>query len=226
MRGAELTRVAVAVEGWNAEAAIAFVLAARRFASAVTLCTGNVTADGKDKIEVLTLWPETGEEVMLAVDGADEKEAFDTLLAELLGVMEPLKDRTQAVIAPGAERRKDGNRVHRQRGAAAAAPDTGKMATVRSKKSRREVMSTGVSLAFGESDAMPQRHVKQVTGEFRQTGRHRRGERVHHCTRPDLHVPTPDRSRSRRHKKSASNKQAGKALCRPTPKRKPRKRKR
>ena len=101
-----MTRVAVAVEGWNAEAAIGFALAARRFASAVTLSAGTETVDGKDDIEVLTLGPEPGEEIVLTVKGDDEKEAFSTLLARLLSAIErPAPDRS-LTLEPGASRRR------------------------------------------------------------------------------------------------------------------------
>lgn len=97
-----MTRVAVAVKGWNAEAAIGLALAARRYASAVTLSTEGEKANGKDDVEVLTLGPEPGEEVVLAVDGPDEKEAFDALLAKLLSVIEPAKDRIETVLGLAA----------------------------------------------------------------------------------------------------------------------------
>ena len=101
-----MTRVAVAVEGWNAEAAIGFALAARRFASAVTLSAGTETVDGKDDIEVLTLGPEPGEETVLTVKGDDEREAFTVLLARLLSVIErPPQDRS-LTLEPGASRRR------------------------------------------------------------------------------------------------------------------------
>ena len=101
-----MTRVAVAVEGWNAEAAIGFALAARRFASAVTLSAGTVTVDGKDDIEVLTLGPEPGEETVLTVKGDDEREAFTVLLARLLSVIErPAQDRS-LTLEPGESRRR------------------------------------------------------------------------------------------------------------------------
>ena len=96
-----MNRVVVAVEGWNAEAAIGFALAARRFASSVTLCTGSETANGKDDIEVLTLGPEPGDEIVLTVKGDDEKEAFSTLLARLLSAIER-PQRVPAVV-PGAD---------------------------------------------------------------------------------------------------------------------------
>ena len=101
-----MTRVAVAVEGWNAEAAIGFALAARRFASSVTLSAGAETVDGKDDIEVLTLGPEPGEEAVLTVKGDDEREAFTVLLARLLSVIErPAQDRS-LTLEPGASRRR------------------------------------------------------------------------------------------------------------------------
>ena len=96
-----MTRVAIAVEGWNAEAAVGFALAARKFASSVLLSSGRETVDGKDEIEVMTLGPEPGEEVLMAVDGRDEKDAFNALLARLLGVIETPKDTLAAVTGPG-----------------------------------------------------------------------------------------------------------------------------
>jgi phosphotransferase system HPr-like phosphotransfer protein len=93
-----LIRVAVEVEGWNAEAAIGFALAARKFASAVTLSRGRDTADGKDEVDVLTLGPELGDEVLLEVEGRDEKDAFRTLLARLLWVIEKPKSSMDAVL--------------------------------------------------------------------------------------------------------------------------------
>lgn len=93
-----MTKVAVAVEGWNAEAAIGFALAARKFASSVTLTSSRETVDGKDEIELMTFGPEPGEEILMAVDGTDEKVAFDTLLAKLLSVTEPLKSGTGGIL--------------------------------------------------------------------------------------------------------------------------------
>ncbi len=101
-----MTSVAVAVEGWNAEAAIGFALAARRFASAVTLGAGAETVDGKDDIEVLTLGPEPGEEVVLTVEGDDEREAFTVLLARLLSVIERPEQGRSLTLEPGASSRR------------------------------------------------------------------------------------------------------------------------
>ena len=101
-----MTRVAVAVEGWSAEAAIRFALAAREFASSVTLSGSRETVDGKDEIEVLTLGPEPGEEIVLTVKGDDEREAFTALLARLLSVIErPAQDRS-LTLELGASRRR------------------------------------------------------------------------------------------------------------------------
>lgn len=101
-----MIRVAVEVEGWNAEAAIGFALAARRFASSVTLSAGAETVDGKDDIEVLTLGPEPGEETVLTVKGEDEEEAFSVLLARLLSVIErPPQDRSLALEPKASGRR-------------------------------------------------------------------------------------------------------------------------
>ncbi|MBM3331720.1 HPr family phosphocarrier protein [candidate division WOR-3 bacterium] len=109
-----MTRVAVAVEGWSAEAAIAFALAARRFASGVTLSTSGETANGKDDIEVMTLGPEPGEEVVLVVDGTDEKEAFDSLLAKLLSVIERSEHAHRIVLGQGMAGRRTSRTDHVQ----------------------------------------------------------------------------------------------------------------
>lgn len=127
-RGGELTKVAVAVDGWNAEAAIGFALAARKFASSVTLTSSRETVDGKDEIEVMTLGPERGEEILMAVDGSDEKEAFMELLASLLGVIEPQKDRTAAVNGPDTLDRKKTAKPPRRRLAEVAALDVEEVA--------------------------------------------------------------------------------------------------
>lgn len=102
-----MIRVAVEVEGWNAKAAIGFALAAKKFASAVTLCRDRDTADGKDEVEVLTLGHELGDEVLLEVEGKDEQDAFRTLLARLLWVIEKPKSRLGAVLGPMPESRQD-----------------------------------------------------------------------------------------------------------------------
>ena len=135
-----MTRVAVAVEGWNAEVAIGFALAARKFASSVTLSSSRETVDGKDEIEVVTLGPEPGEEVLMAVDGKDEKEAFETLLARLLGVIAPPKDRLAAVTGPDTVGRKKTAKTPRRRVAEVAALDVEEVAPVRSYNKR---MRTG-----------------------------------------------------------------------------------
>jgi len=93
-----MTRVAVAVEGWNAEAAVGFALAARKFASSVLLTSSREAVDGKDEIDVVTLGPEPGEEVVMAVDGRDEKDAFAALLARLLSVIERPEHNLCAVL--------------------------------------------------------------------------------------------------------------------------------
>jgi phosphotransferase system HPr (HPr) family protein len=129
-----LTKVTVAVEGWNAEAAVSFALVARKFASSVALTSSRETVDGKDEIEVLTLGPGPGEEVVMAVDGRDEKEAFDTLLAELLGVIEPQKDRTAAVNGPDTASRKKTATPRRRRIAEIAALDVEEVAPVHYRK--------------------------------------------------------------------------------------------
>jgi len=132
-----MTRVAVAVEGWNAEAAIGFALAARRFTSAVTLSAGTETVNGKDEIEVMTLGPELGEEVLMSIDGKDEKEAFKALLAGLLGVIESPKSRLAAVIGPGTAGEVKASRPPRRRVAEIAALDVEEVAPVRPRRKKQ-----------------------------------------------------------------------------------------
>lgn len=136
-----MTKVAVAVEGWNAEAAVGFALAARKFASSVTLRSSRETVDGKDEIEVMTLGPEPGEEVLMAVDGRDEKDAFDALLARLLGVIEPRKDGIAAVNGPVTAGRKKTATPRRRRVAEIAALDVEEVAPVMRSYGKR--MRTG-----------------------------------------------------------------------------------
>jgi phosphotransferase system HPr (HPr) family protein len=131
-----LTKVVVAVEGWNAEAAIGFALAARKFASSVTLTSSREMVDGKDEIEVMTLGPGPCEEVMLTVDGKDEKQAFTTLLAKLLGVIAAPKDRLAAVTGPDTVVRKKSAKAPRRRVAEIAALDVEEVAPVRSHSKR------------------------------------------------------------------------------------------
>jgi phosphotransferase system HPr (HPr) family protein len=196
-----LTKVAVAVEGWNAEAAVGFALAARKFASSVTLTSNRETVDGKDEIEVMTLGPERGEEVLLAVDGRDEKEAFDTLLAGLLGVIEPHKNRLTTVIGTEAARGRESTKPPRRRIAEIAALDVEEVAPARMYSKR-----------------MP-------TGQFRRVGPRQKDEHVR-CYNRDPCPPPNDRLSTRRGKKRVNQKQSRKGKQKPTTtRRKPRKRK-
>lgn len=198
-----MTRVAIAVEEWNAEAAIGFALAAREFASSVTLSSSRETVDGKDEIEVMTLGPEPGEEVLMAVDGRDEKDAFNALLARLLGVIAAPKDRLAAVTGPDTVVRKKSAKVPRRRVAEIAALDVEEVAPVRryNKRMRR-------------------------TGQSRRVRPRRGRESVDKCSRMDPYPIAPDRPSSRRRKKDVHRKQKPKTGRKPTPaRRKPRKRK-
>ena len=134
-----MIRVAVEVEGWNAEAAIGFALVAKRFASAVTLSRGRDTADGKDDVDVLTLGPEPGEEVLLEVEGRDEQDAFKTLLARLLCVIETPKSKLGAVLGLRPESRQDKQAAPESR--RAVRPFRGRVAEVVALDAVEEVVS-------------------------------------------------------------------------------------
>gem|GEM_PF-4036752 len=82
-----MIRTAVEVGAWNAEAIVGFTLLAQSYTSAVRLGVGSGSIDGKDDIEVLALKPDAGQEIILQVDGSDEKEAFSALLSSLLEVV-------------------------------------------------------------------------------------------------------------------------------------------
>lgn len=62
---------------------MAFANLARGFASKVTLRTKDDEVNGKSEVGVLTLGPARGSEVVLEVEGADEKAAFVALQAKL-----------------------------------------------------------------------------------------------------------------------------------------------
>ena len=83
-----MLRAAIEVSGWSPEAAVGFAVLARKFKSKVTLAAGKAVIDGKDTVEVLTLRPEKGAEVVLEIAGEDEQKAFDVLLAQLFEVIE------------------------------------------------------------------------------------------------------------------------------------------
>ncbi len=55
------------------------VKAASRFDSSVTLAKGELEVDAKSMLGVAMLGAEEGAELTLMVEGADEKEAIDTL---------------------------------------------------------------------------------------------------------------------------------------------------
>jgi len=196
-----MIKTAVAVEGWNAEAAFTFARAARKFRAAVTLTRADDTVDGKDDIEVMTLAPNPGEEVAIVVDGSDEKAAFDVLLAELLAVIEPSKDRLSALTKHESKSSMKTARPRRRREADVAALD-------------------GV-----EVEALRSHRLKPVTGSYRLTGHRHDRESEHYCVRRDAHPPA-DKPTGRRGKKLKHNAGKRKSVRKPTPRRKPRKRKR
>jgi phosphocarrier protein len=198
-------RVAVEVEGWNAEAAIGFALAAKKFASSVTLSRGRDTADGRDEVEVLTLGPEPGDEVLLEVEGRDEKDAFKALLARLLWVIEKPKSKLDAVLGlrPDEQAAPESKRAvgpFRRRVAEVAALDVEEVAPVRPRRK------------------------KARCGQFREVRPLRGRERVDYCIRHDSYPAAPDRPSARR-KKRAYRKSERKPRPKPTTRRKPRKRK-
>jgi len=157
-----LTKVAVAVEGWNTEAAVGFALTARKFASSVLLTSSRETVDGKDEIEVMTLGPERGEEVLMAVDGIDEKEAFDTLLVRLLGAIESPRNRLAAVLETGPLDQEKPPRPPGRRITELPALGSKVVVPKSPRHSRQESPCSGVSLAFGESTAVPPARKKRT----------------------------------------------------------------
>jgi phosphotransferase system HPr (HPr) family protein len=201
-----LTKVSVAVEGWNAEAAIGFALAARRFASAVALGTSRETVDGKDDVDVMTLGPAPGEEVLMAVDGEDEDEAFSALLAKLLGVIEPTKDRLAALTRPDSVRRARTKRSPHRRVA--------------------DIVSLGSALEVEE--VAPVRHCfgNTGTGQIRPAKSRRGSKRVCRSVGRDSNRVRHDKLSARHRKKGGHPRQAPKTVRRVTPaRRRPRKRK-
>ncbi len=145
-----MTKVAIAVEGWNAEAALGFARAAARFRSTVTLSLGRETVNGKDDLEVMTLGPEPGDEVVMAVEGKDEKEAFATLLARLLSVVERPEDRLAAVLGPAATGRQAALRPPNRRLADVTTLGVEEVAPARPRRKRRAGPSAGPKRAAGQ----------------------------------------------------------------------------
>ena len=70
--------------GLHFRAADRFARAAKRYSCAVTLCNGELKADGKDLWSLLALIVFPDSDVILEVDGADAPAALDAL-AEILG---------------------------------------------------------------------------------------------------------------------------------------------
>jgi phosphocarrier protein len=71
--------------GLHARPAAVFVKTADRFKSTVTLEKDEIKVNGRSILSILTLAAETGSEVILTVDGTDERDAFEALKAILSG---------------------------------------------------------------------------------------------------------------------------------------------
>ena len=67
--------------GLHARAAAKFVNAAQKFASAVKLSNGDRTIDGKSIMSVMMLGASQGVDLTLSVDGDDETDATEALIA-------------------------------------------------------------------------------------------------------------------------------------------------
>jgi phosphotransferase system HPr (HPr) family protein len=70
-------------DGFSISEAKDIVNVARRFSSEIRLSVDNAEADGKDVLDVVTLAPVKGENVVLTVDGTDEIMAFERLRDKL-----------------------------------------------------------------------------------------------------------------------------------------------
>lgn len=70
--------------GLHARPAAQFVKIAERFKSNVRLCKDGIWVNGKSVLGILTLAAEQGSEIILEVNGEDEKQAFN----ELKGIFE------------------------------------------------------------------------------------------------------------------------------------------
>jgi len=66
--------------GLHARAASQIVSIANKYASEVTIQKGNVTANGKSLLGILTLDAPLGSELLVDVDGSDAQELLDKLV--------------------------------------------------------------------------------------------------------------------------------------------------
>ena len=66
--------------GLHARAASQIVSIANKYASEVTIQKGNVTANGKSLLGILTLDAPLGSELLVDVNGSDEQELLDKLV--------------------------------------------------------------------------------------------------------------------------------------------------
>lgn len=66
--------------GLHARAASQIVSIANKYASEVTIQKGNVTANGKSLLGILTLDAPLGSELLVDVDGSDAQELLDKLI--------------------------------------------------------------------------------------------------------------------------------------------------
>lgn len=69
--------------GLHARPAMMFVQMAQQYKSAVRLCAGSRSINGKSILELLTLAADRGTELLLEVEGEDETAAADALSAFL-----------------------------------------------------------------------------------------------------------------------------------------------
>ena len=69
------------VLGLHLRAAAAFVKVAERFSSDVMVCRGDVSANGKSIIELVTLAAPKGTHIRVVVEGDDAEETIEALVA-------------------------------------------------------------------------------------------------------------------------------------------------
>ncbi len=218
-----MTKVAIAAEGWNAEATVAFALAARMFVSSVTLTSGHEAVDGKDEIDVMTLGPERGEEILMTVDGRDEKVAFSVLLARLLSVIEAPSGKLEAVLgqtsAPQARVRLP--RMTLRFADGSAAPENKKAR----RPPRRRVAEVAALDVEEVAPAHYRKRMRMRTGQLRAARSGRVHERADSCIRKDRHLGGRGKPSAARRRKDVQRKQEPKSGRTPTHKSRPRKRK-
>jgi phosphotransferase system HPr (HPr) family protein len=88
--GVRYERVASGFEGFNLRSAAAFVKRLRPFQSQVVVIAGEAQADGRDMMQLMTLFVYEGSKIVIRADGPDARECVEdlTVCLGLTGVSE------------------------------------------------------------------------------------------------------------------------------------------